>query len=96
MGVDTRGLIRPNTTESEVLEYLNNRFKNVKSFLTQDADRQVGFIGFEDGEDKRQLFFISKSYDEDFSMSKPFDNLLRDLSCKYDAFFKVDIGIYGK
>lgn len=65
MGVDTRALIKPNTTETEIVDYLNKKYKDVKSFVKQELDRTIGFINFKDGEDSRSLFYISKSSDTD-------------------------------
>lgn len=65
MGVDTRGLLRPSTTEKELVTYLESKYENVKSFVDKRSMDNYfsGFINFTEGTEKRSIFYLSKGMD---------------------------------
>ena len=43
-----------------------------------------------------EVKFSNNGYDEDFSMTRPFQNFLKQMDKKYDIITRIDLGVYGK
>lgn len=67
MGVSTDALIKPNTTEIEIVNYLNTKYEDVKCYvvLNRRMGYSAGYIEFKDGDDLRSLYYMSTSLDVD-------------------------------